>query len=206
MLTRKNKGSLFIVSAPSGSGKTTLCRSILSKIPSLRFSVSYTTRIPRDNEVNNKDYTFITKDEFREMIKRGEFLEWAEVYGEFYGTSKKRVEELTQAGFDVLLDIDVQGAMHIKRNYRIGTYIFILPPSIDELRKRLEKRGADSKDEIEKRLKSAIGEIKNYKYYEYVIINNKLELAIKEFEAIILSQRLKTKMINPIWIKNTFFK
>lgn len=206
MQTRKNKGSLFIVSAPSGTGKTTLCKNILSRIPSLRFSVSYTTRKPRANEVNNNDYTFISKEEFREMIRRDEFLEWAEVYGEFYGTSKKRVEELTQSGFDVLLDIDVQGAMQIKRNYRIGTYIFILPPSLDELRRRLEKRGTDSKVELEKRLKSAIEEIKNYKYYEYVIINKDIDLAIKEFEAIILSQRLKSKMIDPVWVKNTFFK
>jgi len=204
--TRKSKGFLFIVSAPSGSGKTTICNAIISRIPSLKFSVSYTTRNPRRGEVNDKDYTFINKEEFRLMIEKGEFLEWAEVYGEYYGTSKKRIEDLLKDGFDVLLDIDVQGAMQIKRNYNKGVYIFILPPSLNELRRRLEKRRTDLKGEIEKRMKSAIEEIKNYKYYDYVIINEDINLAIRELEAIIVSQKLKTEMLDVNWLNKTFFK
>jgi guanylate kinase len=204
--TRKSKGLLFIVSAPSGSGKTTICNAIISRIPSLKFSVSYTTRNPRRGEVNDKDYTFINKEEFRLMIEKGEFLEWAEVYGEYYGTSKKRIEDLLKDGFDVLLDIDVQGAMQIKRNYNKGVYIFILPPSLNELRRRLEKRRTDLKGEIEKRMKSAIEEIKNYKYYDYVIINEDINLAIRELEAIIVSQKLKTEMLDVNWLNKTFFK
>lgn len=206
MQTRKSKGFLFIVSAPSGSGKTTICNAIISRIPSLKFSVSYTTRNPRRGEVNDKDYTFINKEEFRLMIEKGEFLEWAEVYGEYYGTSKKRIEDLLKDGFDVLLDIDVQGAMQIKRNYNKGVYIFILPPSLNELRRRLEKRRTDLKGEIEKRMKSAIEEIKNYKYYDYVIINEDINLAIRELEAIIVSQKLKTEMLDVNWLNKTFFK
>lgn len=206
MQTRKSKGLLFIVSAPSGSGKTTICNAIISRIPSLKFSVSYTTRNPRRGEVNDKDYTFINKEEFRLMIEKGEFLEWAEVYGEYYGTSKKRIEDLLKDGFDVLLDIDVQGAMQIKRNYNKGVYIFILPPSLNELRRRLEKRRTDLKGEIEKRMKSAIEEIKNYKYYDYVIINEDINLAIRELEAIIVSQKLKTEMLDVNWLNKTFFK
>jgi len=172
----------------------------------LKFSVSYTTRNPRRGEVNDKDYTFINKEEFRLMIEKGEFLEWAEVYGEYYGTSKKRIEDLLKDGFDVLLDIDVQGAMQIKRNYNKGVYIFILPPSLNELRRRLEKRRTDLKGEIEKRMKSAIEEIKNYKYYDYVIINEDINLAIRELEAIIVSQKLKTEMLDVNWLNKTFFK
>lgn len=206
MRTRKNKGLLFIVSAPSGSGKTTICNAIVSRIPSLKFSVSYTTRKPRRGEVNDKDYTFINKEEFRLMIEKGEFLEWAEVYGEYYGTSKKRIEGLLKDGFDVLLDIDVQGAMQIKMNYNEGVYIFILPPSLSELRRRLEKRRTDLKGEIEKRIKSAIEEIKNYKYYDYVIINKDIDLAIRELEAIIVSQKLKTEMLDVNWLNKTFLR
>jgi len=135
------------------------------------------------------------------MADRKEFLEWAEIYGEFYGTSKKRVEELTASGFDIILDIDTQGAMQIKKKYRVGTYIFILPPSLEILKERLEKRMTNSKEEIEKRLKSAVSEIKSYNKYDYVIINNIFESALRELEAIIISCRLNTKIINPLWIQ-----
>ncbi|MEW6416884.1 MAG: guanylate kinase [Nitrospirota bacterium] len=204
MQERKNKGSLFIVSAPSGTGKTTLCRKLVSSVPDLKFSVSYTTRHPRPGEVNDRDYTFISRNEFMSMVDKKEFIEWAEIHGELYSTSRKRLEELIDSGIDVILDIDSQGAMQLKKKYGEGTYIFVLPPSIEVLRERLEKRMTDSKEEIEKRLEMAAVEIKNYHMYDYVIINNIFEDALKELEAIIISHRASTKMINPLWIEERF--
>lgn len=204
MQERKNRGILFIVSAPSGTGKTTLCKKLVSSLPNLKFSVSYTTRRPRPREVNNRDYTFISRNEFMSMVDKKEFIEWAEIHRELYGTSKKRLEELIDSGIDVILDIDTQGAMQLKKKCGEGTYIFVLPPSIEVLRERLEKRTTDSKNEIEKRLKRAAVEIKSYHKYDYVIINNILKDAIKELKAIIISHRVKTKMINPLWIEERF--
>jgi len=201
---RKNRGSLFIVSAPSGTGKTTLCKKLVSSLPNLKFSVSYTTRHPRPGEVNNRDYTFISRNEFMSMVDKKEFIEWAEIHGELYSTSKKRLEEFIDSGVDVILDIDTEGAMQLKKKYGEGTYIFVLPPSIKVLRERLEKRMTNSKEEIEKRLKMAAVEIKSYYTYDYVIINDTFECALKELEAIIISHRASTKMINPLWIEERF--
>ncbi|MEW6002330.1 MAG: guanylate kinase [Nitrospirota bacterium] len=203
---RKDRGILFIVSAPSGAGKTTLCKKLVSTLPDLQHSVSYTTRQPRPGEVNDRDYTFINVDEFQAMIKKGEFVEWAEILGELYGTSRKRIEELVDSGIDVILDIDTQGAAQMKEKYTDGVYIFIVPPSMDVLRERLEKRMADSKEEIEKRLKRSISEIRDYYKYDYVIVNDILENALKEIKAIVISQRVSTKRIDPQWIKETFLK
>jgi guanylate kinase len=203
---KKSRGSLFIVSAPSGAGKTTLCKKIVSSLPDLKFSVSYTTRQPRRGEVNNRDYTFISREEFRSMIGGGEFIEWAEVHGEFYGTSMKRLEELIDSGNDVILDIDTKGAMQIKEKYKEGTYIFVLPPSMDVLKKRLAKRMTDSKEEVGKRLKTAVSEIRTYGKYDYVIINDVLEKALKKFEAIIISHRVSAMKIKPLWIEERFLK
>ena len=204
MQERKSRGSLFIISAPSGTGKTTLCKKLVSSLPDLKFSVSYTTRHPRPGEVHTMDYSFVSRNDFMSMVDRKEFLEWAEIYGEFYGTSKKRIEELTASGFDIILDIDTQGAMQIREKYREGTYIFVLPPSLEILKERLEKRMTNSKEDIEKRLKSSISEIKSYNKYDYVIINNIFKNALRELEAIIISCRLSTKIINPLWIEERF--
>jgi guanylate kinase len=203
---KKNSGSLFIVSAPSGAGKTTLCSKVLSLIPNLHFSVSYTTRQPRPGEMNDRDYTFISRDGFKSMIKKGEFVEWAEVHGELYGTSKGRLETLLDSGKDVMLDIDTQGAMQIKKQFGEGVYIFVLPPSLDVLKTRLEKRMTDSRDEINKRLRTALSEIKTYDQYDYVIINDIFEDALKELAAILIAQRAHVQKINPLWIKKSFFK
>lgn len=138
------------------------------------------------------------------MVDKKEFIEWAEIHGELYSTSKKRLEELIDSGIDVILDIDTQGAMQLKKKYGEGTYIFVLPPSIEVLRERLEKRMTDSKEEIEKRLKMAAVEIKSYYTYDYVIINDTFEEALEELEAIIISHRASTKMINPLWIEERF--
>lgn len=206
MQEKKSKGSLFIVSAPSGAGKTTLCRKLVSSLPNLQFSVSYTTRQPRKGEVNDRDYTFVNRQDFREMAAKGEFIEWAEVHGALYGTSRKRLEELLSSGNDVILDIDTQGAMQIKERYKEGIYIFILPPSLETLRERLKNRMTDSKEEIGKRLGRAISEIKTFDKYDYVIINDTLEDALRKFKAVIISQRVSFKKINPIWIKESFLK
>ena len=206
MQEKKTKGSLFIVSAPSGAGKTTLCRKLVSSLPNLQFSVSYTTRQPRKGEVNDRDYTFINRQDFRLMADKGEFIEWAEVHGALYGTSRKRLEELLDSGNDVILDIDTQGAMQIKERYKEGIYIFILPPSLETLKERLKNRMTDSKEEIGKRLGRAIAEIKTFDKYDYVIINDLLEDALMEFEAVVISQRVSIKKINPLWIEESFLK
>ncbi|MEW6674610.1 MAG: guanylate kinase [Nitrospirota bacterium] len=206
MQEKKGRGSLFIVSAPSGAGKTTLCKKLNSVLPNLRHSISYTTRPPRRGEVSGRDYTFIDEDTFRLMIDRGEFAEWARVHGQLYGTSKKRIEELMDAGIDVILDIDTQGAMQIKERYKEGIYIFILPPTMKALRERLEKRMANSKDEIELRLRKAVDEIKDYHKYDYVIVNDNFKEALKELKAIIISDRVSTKRIDTLWIEDSFLK
>ncbi|MBU4319699.1 MAG: guanylate kinase [Nitrospinae bacterium] len=187
-MKRKNRGRLFIVSAPSGTGKTTLCQNLSSIIQNLRHSVSYTTRPMRHGEVNNRDYTFIKEDVFRRMVRRDEFVEWAEVHGNLYGTSRKRLEAMLDKGIDVILDVDTQGARQIRKKYKDGIYIFILPPSLRALKERLKKRMCNSKEEIQRRLKRAVDEISEYKKYDYVIINAVFDTAIEEMKAIISSE------------------
>jgi guanylate kinase len=138
------------------------------------------------------------------MVDEGEFMEWAEVHGELYGTSGTRVQEILDAGKDVVLDIDTQGAMQIKKKYAKGVYIFILPPSREALRERLEERMTDSIEEIGRRLRRAVTEIESFREYDYVIINDVLEDALGEFEAIIISRRVSTEIIDPVWIEETF--
>ena len=198
---KRKKGVLFIVSAPSGAGKTTLCMRIIKTVDNLKMSVSFTTRQPRFGEINDLEYTFISKQEFQSMIKRKEFVEWAEVHGNLYGTSRKRLNNLLNAGFDVLLDIDTQGAGQIKESCREGVFIFILPPSMKILRERLENRKSNTKEDMEKRLKNALKEIKNYNRYDYVIINSDLKLSVKMLEAVIISERLRSIKIDKNHIK-----
>ena len=195
-----------MVSGPSGAGKTTLYREAASSLPNLKHSVSYTTRRPRPGEVNDRDYTFINRDAFKGMIDRSEFAEWAEIHGKLYGTSKKRLEETMDSGIDVILDIDVQGAEQLRKKYRGGVYIFVLPPSLAVLEERLQKRMVNSKEEIEKRLKVAAKEIKRYREYDYVIVNNILEDALKELSAIIISKRVSAERVDPQLIEMNFFK
>lgn len=203
-MKRKNRGRLFIVSAPSGTGKTTLCQNLSSIIQNLRHSVSYTTRPMRHGEVNNRDYTFIKEDVFRRMVRRDEFIEWAEVHGNLYGTSRKRLEAMLDKGIDVILDVDTQGARQIRKKYKDGIYIFILPPSLRALKERLKKRMCNSKEEIQRRLKRTVYEIREYKKYDYVIINAVFDTAIEEIKAIISSEKLRTDNIDPLWVKKNF--
>lgn len=203
---RQRKGSLFVVSAPSGAGKTTLCWKLCDSLAGIKHSVSYTTRNPRPGETDGVHYTFVDEDEFRSMITDGEFVEWAEVHGNFYGTSKKRIEDMTDAGYDVILDIDVQGARQIREHFPDSVLIFVLPPSMEVLKERLAGRKTDSEDVIKMRLQNAIGEIKEYKNYDYVIVNDSLDNAIKEMSSIVIAERVRISKMERDWIKEIFLK
>src|SRR5512137_512938 len=156
----KRQGVLFIISAPSGAGKTTLCKEVVDIFQNLRHSVSYTTRSPRPGEVHGRDYIFVSPAEFEKMISAGEFAEWAEVHGNLYGTAIKTLDEYRSRGIDVILDIDCQGARQLKERYGEGVFIFILPPSFHELRRRLDVRNSDSDEVKERRIRNAADEIK----------------------------------------------
>ena len=178
---------LFIISAPSGAGKTTLCREVLKRFKDITYSISYTTRKPRNGEQDGIDYHFITKEEFKRKIKNNKWAEWAEVYGNFYGTSTEFLDACLASGKHILLDIDVQGSMQIKKRYPDSITIFIMPPSSETLRARLESRGTDSRQVIERRLEIAKKEMKKKDLYRHVIINDQLSKAVSELIKIIES-------------------
>ena len=201
-MVKMNKGSIFIVSAPSGAGKTTMCKQIIRIVDNVKPSVSFTTRPPRAGEVPDEDYCFVSETEFRTMTARGEFVEWAKVHGNFYGTSRLKLQELISAGYDVLLDIDTQGARQIRKSFNNGVYIFILPPSMMELKHRLKGRMSNSVEDMNRRLERAVDEIKEYYTYDYVIVNDILENSLKKLEAIIIAERLRSSKIDPKWIEN----
>ncbi len=184
-------GNLIIVSGPSGAGKSALSTAVLAALPRLRFSISYTTRAPRGSERNGVEYNFVDKSAFEALIRTGDLLEWAEVYGNYYGTSRKFVDEVISEGDDVLLDVDVQGAFSIRRSRPEAISIFILPPSFQVLRERLETRKQDKQYVIKHRLKIACQEIKSYRDYDYLIINDDLGRSAKELEAIIVGSRCR---------------
>lgn len=187
-------GKLFVISASSGTGKTTLAHELLREDKNLVASVSCTTRLPRPNEQNDKDYFFISKKEFLERKKKNGFLEWANVFGKFYGTPKKEVEEYLRRGKDVLLLIDVQGAKKVKQTRPDAVFIFLAPPSKEELKKRLEKRGTESKQEINRRYKVAtkeLIELNDLKLCDYRIVNRYIPRALEVMEGIIRAERLR---------------
>ena len=192
-MVRRKKGILFVVSAPSGAGKTTLCRMLLERVEGISFSVSYTTRPPRKGEVHGVDYFFVDRRTFEGMIEKGEFLEYAQVHGNLYGTSRSYVEERLSKGEDLILDIDVQGARQVFDKVREDAVgIFIFPPSFEELKKRLLSRGTDPLDVIEKRLKVAQWEMAQAGMYHYWLVNDRLEEAYRRFEAIVLAERSRS--------------
>ena len=201
---KRLKGNVFIISAPSGAGKTTLCKEIVRIMPNLRFSVSYTTRKPRSGEVDGRDYIFVDGDTFKGMIDRGEFVEWAEVHGNYYGTSRKDLNDIIKSGQHVILDIDVQGSQQIREQFDGGVYIFVLPPSLNALRKRLEERGQNPPEEIDRRVKRAIEEIREYKRYDYVIVNNIFEEALDALRSIIIAEDKRVNRIDDAWIERAF--
>jgi len=185
---KKTSGLLMVLSAPSGAGKTSVCRRVLGLYPGLHFSVSVTTRKPRPGEIAGEDYHFVSVEEFRAMIARDEFVEWVENYGHFYGTSKKTLDQFLERGGDLLLDIEPRGAREIRKRYPRGVFVFILPPSVAELRKRLAKRG-ESAEALERRLNASVSEIKEAMWYDYIIVNEKLEDAVERFRAIYLAEK-----------------
>ena len=181
---------VYIVSAPSGSGKSTLVNVLFTLVPHLDFSVSYTTRPPRGSEKNGKEYFFVAKQQFDEMIAADEFLEHANVFGKCYGTARRFLREAEVAGHDLLLDIDVQGAEQIKQKLSNAVSIFILPPGREQLEWRLRNRGQDKEEEIRRRLDTARREIEQYTKYDYILVNDKIEQSTDELKAIVLAERL----------------
>jgi guanylate kinase len=186
------RGTLFVVSAPSGAGKTTLCREVRQRVPDLAYSVSFTTRSPRPGEVNGKDFHFVDETKFRELMARGQFAEWATVHGHLYGTGATALETELGEGRDVLLDIDTQGAAQLKARYAEAVLVFIVAPSIAELRQRLRERKSDAPGEIERRLERAREEIALWRQYHYLIVNRDLKEAVEQLEAIVHAERSRT--------------
>lgn len=185
------RGTLFVVSSPSGGGKGTLIRRVLEVVENLSYSVSYTTRSPRANEINGREYFFVDVPAFEEMIADGEFLEWACVHGNFYGTSKQQIAEKTAAGIDMILEVDVQGAASVRQLLMDSVSVFILPPSFEVLKQRLRARGTDTPQELELRLRNAPQELRQYSAFDYVIINDEIERAAGQLAAIIDAERAR---------------
>ncbi len=184
------KGRIFVVSAPSGSGKTTLCRRLLKDCKNLVFSTSFTTRKQRKGEKNKHDYTFISRKKFKESLKKRKFLEWAEVFGNFYGTPKDFVDKTIKNGKDVLLVIDVQGAFQVKKARPEAVLIFVLPPSLAELKRRLCQRKSDDPKQIKLRLKIARHEMSQAKKYDHVVVNDDFEKALRRLKKIICPNKI----------------
>ncbi|AEH50163.1 guanylate kinase [Pseudothermotoga thermarum] len=187
------KGILYVISGPSGVGKTSIIEGTLKRVRNLVFSVSYTTRKKRPNEIEGKDYFFVDESTFKSMIERDEFLEWAVVHGNYYGTPKKFVEENLQKGFNVLLDIDVQGAMTVMKKVKDAVYIFIAPPSFDELKQRLIKRGTENEIDLQRRLEDAKKELSYIPKFQYIIVNVNLNESIDQLCSIIVAEQLKVE-------------
>lgn len=185
------QGVLLVVSGPSGAGKGTICQMLREHLPQLGYSISVTTRKPRVGEVDGKSYFFKTVDEVKEMIAQGELLEYAEVYGNYYGTPKKYVMDLLQSGQDVLLEIDIQGALQIKKHFPEGVFVFIVPPSLDELSARIYKRGTDSEDVIKRRMASAASELTYAAEYDYIIVNDIAEKAAQKVLTVMEAERYR---------------
>ena len=188
---RASRGMLIVVSSPSGGGKGTLIDRVLKTVPGLAFSVSYTTRAPRGSEQNGREYFFVDESEFRAMIDRGEFLEWADVYGHLYGTSALQVAGERTEGRDIILEIDVQGAESIRHKVSDAISIFILPPSFELLRNRLVARATDSAADLERRLKGAPAEVAQYEHFDYVILNDDINRASQQLAAVIYAERAR---------------
>ncbi len=186
----EKKGLLLVISGPSGAGKGTVCKALVKK-HDLWVSVSATTRSPRAGEVEGESYYFITREEFRSRIEKGDFLEYAEVYGNLYGTPKPNVMEKLEEGKDVILEIDIQGALKVKETYPEGVFIFLLPPSMEELKKRIINRGSETKESLMTRFKSAYKEVNYVSKYNYAVINDTVDEAVEKIESILTAERCR---------------
>ena len=192
------EGIVFIISGPSGGGKTTLTRKVMEELDNLRFSVSYTTREPREGEVDGKDYRFISEGEFMDMARENKFAEYADVYGHSYGTPLDKFEMAKKTGVDLILDIDVQGAGQIRDKYPSGVFCFVMPSTFEDLRKRLKDRGSEGDLEIDKRLSVAKREMEDMGNYDYIINNDDLDKAVRSLRDIILSKRHEHERVSEI--------
>lgn len=185
-------GTFIVVSAPSGTGKSSICQRLLKACPEIKFSVSFTTRKPRPGEEHGKDYFFISHEEFQQRIDQGDFAEWTENYGNLYGTSIRTMKEFLAKGNTVLLDIEPRGAKKIKQKFRRGVFVFVLPPSREELLNRLKRRGQESPEMIKIRYAQAESEIKEIFWYDYIIFNDNLEKAVNQLISIYIAEGCKT--------------
>ncbi|AMN37217.1 TPA: guanylate kinase [Clostridium perfringens] len=188
---KDNRGVLIVISGPSGAGKGTICKALLEKHDDIFISVSATTRNPRVGEVDGVNYHFLTKEEFKQRIAEDDFLEHAEVYGNYYGTPKSSVEKMLDEGKNVILEIDIQGALKVKEKATDGVFIFILPPSMEELKQRIIKRGSETPESLMTRFKSAYKEINYVSKYNYAVVNDNVEDAVKKIEAILLAEKCR---------------
>ena len=191
----KNKGVLIVISGPSGAGKGTICKALLEKHKDIHLSVSATTRNPRQGEVHGINYYFLNKDEFLKKVEEDDFLEWAEVYGNCYGTPKSNVQELLDSGKDVILEIDIQGALKVKENTEEGVFIFILPPSMEELKQRIINRGSETPESLMRRFNSAYQEINYISKYNYAVVNDTVENAVNKIENILAAEKCRVDRI-----------
>ncbi len=202
--TYQRRGVLFIISAPSGAGKTTLCKRLMTALPGIWHSVSYTTRKPRVGEETGREYFFVEEHTFQEMVARQEFVEHAHVYGQWYGTPRQALMDKMAQGVDVLLEIDVQGALQIKKQFDDAVCIFILPPSLDSLRSRLYGRASDSPEEIHRRLEKVKEEVRSFREYHYIVRNDDLVQSLRELQSIFVAERLKTERLDLDWFQQHF--
>ena len=189
--TTAGRGILFVVSSPSGGGKGTLIQRVLKKVPNLSYSVSFTTRAPRNGEVNGREYFFVTPEQFQVMVAANEFLEWAHVHSKQYGTARQQVAREIAEGRDIILEVDVQGAASVRALMADSVSIFILPPSFEVLKQRLQARGTDSPEELDLRLRNAPAELKDYSAFQYVILNDDVDRAANQMAAIVHAERAR---------------
>lgn len=189
-----NRGLLIVISGPSGAGKGTICKALLQS-NDFWISVSATTRQPRQGEVDGKNYYFLTKEEFKKKIEEGDFLEYAEVYKNFYGTPKSKVIKMLDSGKDVILEIDIQGALKVKESYPEGIFVFILPPSMEELKNRIIRRGSETPESLMTRFKAAYKEINYVSKYNYAVVNDIIDDAVKKIESIIIAEKCRVDRI-----------
>ncbi len=191
-------GSLFVVSGPSGTGKTTILRRVLASRKDLVFSVSYTTRAKRPGEEEGKDYFFVSEEQFEARIRNGEFIEWARVHDNLYGTSREYVDSRLDDGINVVLDIDVQGALNVQKERPRAVYIFIAPPSYEELKNRLETRGTENTEQLKIRLRNARWELSKIYMFQYVVVNCCLDRSVEQLDAIVTSEQLRVEKMKDI--------